>query len=259
MDYDGYERKPPQVPKPLSREEELRVAVNRTYEAQRLEERRKDALTFFQNDPEFWRRVAGHDIYNEYDQRTKDLIAAAAAQDIAQKFTGPNIGPAELGGVVDRAVASGLEQARSEHEQNQQHSQQPKPSAASEPNQGKQPDRPDYTARNEPHIDRTAPSAKWHGKYRELEELAPNTDHRLPSDEPTRRQQEDNQKAVPEPSNPEREQTEEAYRAVGDDREMTDARQAKLNSILERMAQDRADGHDHVQSQEHIRDGRSED
>src|ERR1700719_2246738 len=150
MDYDGYERRPPQTPNPLSREDQKRITAERDHAEQQRQLREQQALVFLQNSPAFSQMVTAADLYHELD---KEGVAVAAAKEIAAKFTANNIDVKQLAQVVHDTIDRVSQEQKQTHHHYTSASQQPERSTE-----------PVFPSR-------PGPTGQRLGKYAELEEL----------------------------------------------------------------------------------------
>lgn len=224
MDYDGFERRPPQAAPPLSRDEEERIAAQRRHDDEQRHKLEQDFLAFLQNSPAFSALVATHDFYNEY---TREAMVAAAAKSAAEKFTNQNIDVKQLAELVRDTVDKFSRQPSQEltHQQG---------SVAAQPQQRIEPDIPA----------RPGPTGQWLGKYAELDRLSERSTRDDPREEIARRQRDESDKRqslTPHARSDERKPTEHEHKEAG--REQTDRRlerSASAKEVTERVSERRA-------------------
>jgi hypothetical protein len=167
MDYDGYERRPPHAPGPLSHDEEHRVAAARNEAERRRSFLEQKARNELQQSAHFTQRLSAHQIE---DEQTKELILDAAARDVAQHLTTvQQLHPTDVGRLIEGAIAEGLvEKERLDREQRKAHIQQlGSPASPSEQTQREQPEHQSAERLAQPEA-----RGQWPGKYRELDELS---------------------------------------------------------------------------------------
>jgi hypothetical protein len=223
MDYDGYERRPPQAPKPLSRQDDQRIAAERQHEEEKRQQREIEFLAYFQSSPAFAGFVAAQDLYNEYD---KSAIAAAAAETAAQKFTSLNVEPAQVAEVVRDTVAFFSRQ------QNQERAQQHEASASRQPDLSIEPAFPS----------RPGPTGQWPGKYAELEELSQQAARDDQTEEIARRQQEESDKRqtlTPDQPSQQREPSEQEHKEAGIEQNDRKQERGDRNEVTDGLAKRR--------------------
>lgn len=222
MDYDGYERRPPQVPKPLSPEDEQRIVAERQYVEMVRLKWEQHHLAFLESSPTFAAMVAAQDIYNEHD---KHAIAAAVAEEMAKKYTTTNIDVKQLAEVVRDTIEN------FSHQQNKEQIQQQEASPAQQSNPSIEPPIPS----------RPGPIDQRSGKYAELGELSQQATYDDPGEEIPRRQREESdrrQDLTPDAQSQRRETTEQEHREASiEQTERRQARNPEAEALMERRRQ----------------------
>jgi hypothetical protein len=235
--------------------EQRRLAAIHKYEQKKLAKKEQDAREFLEKEPRFVQllTIALLDFDNDHSRK---LALDAAAKDLAQNRSLHG----RLSILATRAADKAREQVELEGQQalekeRQEQSKQPRRDAAES-------ERPDYFARNEPHVNRTAPKAQWLGKYQELDDYArtpgrakePKRVERQQPEHVTRQQQEESdRRQTPVVEHAAREERERRPDHVGPEAGET---KKAAREILERITRDPNSPNAHEPTQGHNRGGR---
>jgi hypothetical protein len=222
MDYDGYERRPPQAAKLLSREDQQRAVTEQQYQEGKRHQLEIDFLAYFQSSPAVERYVRTHDLYNDHD---KNEIVAAAAKTAAAKFANTNIETEQLAQVIRDTVA-GFAQQKNQLQERQ-----------NEAPTDRQPEKSGEAA----FPSRLGPTGQWLGKYAELEELSHPGAHEERDNEIARLQREESDRrqtlTSEQPGTRREETTQEHEAATTEQTDRKQERSARRVEQTERFAE----------------------